>query len=53
LARSEAVAILGSQRVAEIEYARQALAQDVALGLASLSTAPSTSVPSSSPMCDA
>ena len=33
LTRSEALAALGPQRVAEIEYAKQALAQDVARGL--------------------
>jgi hypothetical protein len=33
LARSEAVAALGPQRVAEIEYAKQALTQDVRRGL--------------------
>ncbi len=33
LTRSEALAALGSQRVAEIEYAKQALAQDVTRGL--------------------
>jgi hypothetical protein len=33
LTRAEAVAALGPQRVAEIEYAKQALAQDVRRGL--------------------
>ena len=33
LTRVEAVAALGAQRVAEIEYAKQALAQDVRRGL--------------------
>ncbi len=33
LTRSEALAALGSQRVTEIEDAKQALAQDVARGL--------------------
>jgi len=33
LTRSEAIAALGTQRVAEIEYAKQALTQDVARGL--------------------
>ena len=33
LTRVEAVAALGSQRVAEIEYAKQALLQDVRRGL--------------------
>jgi hypothetical protein len=33
LPRAEAVAALGPQRVAEIEYAKQALAQDVRRGL--------------------
>jgi hypothetical protein len=33
LTRAEAVAALGPQRVAEIEYAKQALAQDVRSGL--------------------
>jgi len=32
LSRSEAIAVLGLERVTEIEYARQALAQDVARG---------------------
>lgn len=34
LPRSRAVAILGPERVAEIEYARQALAEDIKRGLA-------------------
>jgi len=33
LTRSEALAALGPQRVAEIEYAKQALAQDVTRGV--------------------
>lgn len=33
LTRSEAVAALGAERVSEIEYAKQALAQDVRRGL--------------------
>jgi len=33
MTRAEAVAALGPQRVAEIEYAKQALAQDVRRGL--------------------
>lgn len=33
LPRHEAVAILGQERVEEVEYAKQALAQDVARGL--------------------
>jgi hypothetical protein len=33
LARPEAIAALGAQRVTEIEYAKQALAEDVARGL--------------------
>lgn len=33
LSRDQAVAILGEERVEEIEYAKQALAQDVARGL--------------------
>jgi hypothetical protein len=33
LMQAEAVAALGAQRVAEIEYAKQALAQDIARGL--------------------
>lgn len=33
LTQSEAIAALGAQRVAEIEYAKQALAQDVRRGL--------------------
>ena len=33
LTRAEAVAALGAQRVSEIEYAKQALAQDVQRGL--------------------
>ena len=32
LTRTEAIAALGPERVAQIEYARQALAQDVARG---------------------
>ena len=33
LPREEAIAVLGLERVEEIEYAKQALAQDVARGL--------------------
>ena len=33
LPREEAIAVLGRERVEEIEYAKQALAQDVARGL--------------------
>lgn len=33
LSRDQAVAILGEEQVEEIEYAKQALAQDVARGL--------------------
>lgn len=33
LARGEAVVVLGAQRVADIEYAKQALAQDIGCGL--------------------
>lgn len=33
LSRTTAVAILGQERVEEIEYARQALAEDIARGL--------------------
>ncbi len=34
LPRAEAVAVLGVERVDEIEYAKRALAEDVARGLA-------------------
>lgn len=33
ISREEAVAVLGEERVAEIEYARQALAEDIIRGL--------------------
>lgn len=33
LTRAEAIAALGSQRVTELEYAKQALAQDIRRGL--------------------
>ncbi len=33
MTRQEAVTILGEERIAELEYAQQALAQDVAQGL--------------------
>lgn len=33
IARKKAVAILGNERVTEIEYTKQALAQDIARGL--------------------
>jgi len=33
IARDEAIAVLGHERVQEIEYARQALAQDISRGL--------------------
>lgn len=33
VAREEAIAVLGRERVEEIEYAKQALVQDVARGL--------------------
>ena len=34
ITREEAIAVLGRERVEEIEYAKQALAQDIARGLA-------------------